>query len=104
MNKRHADALLIAAGACNPAGIARTLVAAIDEAMAEPTYTGTDALRADPALRLIVNQLQFLMGNGEMDLDQCTLCEESCRHETVSKDDIERQRLWEETGDERLRG
>ena len=62
MRNRFKDAHLIFQGACNPSGIARSLVAACDEARAEGR--GTDAVRRDPACRLITAQLAFLMGQG----------------------------------------
>lgn len=57
MSKRHRDATLIADGACNPSGIARSLVEACDECRAE----GAD-VRTDPAVYLIVSQLAYLCG------------------------------------------
>ena len=65
---RYNQALDIEAGACNPSGIARTLVRAIAEFQASPEYAGTDSLRADPALRLMVHQLAFLMNTTELDM------------------------------------
>lgn len=59
---RHDDALLIQQGACNPAGIARTLVAACDECLAEGVQQ-----REDPAVRLIVHQLAYLCNVAEID-------------------------------------
>ena len=54
---RHADALAIVdSGACNPSGIALTLVHACRQAREE----GDDA-RADPAVRLIATQLAFVL-------------------------------------------
>ena len=54
---RHADALaLVGGGACNPSGIALTLVHACRQVREE----GGDA-RTDPAVRLITTQLAFLM-------------------------------------------
>lgn len=62
MSKRHGNAILISDGACNPSGIAHAIVEACQEIRAEPHHRGTDELRADPALRLMVHQLAFLMG------------------------------------------
>jgi hypothetical protein len=56
---RHDDALFIQAGACNPAGIARSLVKAIDECSAEGM--DTTSIRSDPAVQLITHQLAYLM-------------------------------------------
>ena len=58
MGQRHSDALAIQQGACNPSGVARALVRAIDEARSE--NTDTDYVRNDCAVRLIVHQLAFL--------------------------------------------
>lgn len=70
--KRNRDAIAIQAGACNPSGVARSLVQAIDEFTDSPDYTGTDSVRADPAIRLICHQLAFLLGVGEINWDQDT--------------------------------
>jgi hypothetical protein len=71
MSKRHRDAIAIQQGACNPSGIARSLVQAIDEARAE--NGATDSVRADPACRLICHQLAFIMGVGEIDYGDDTM-------------------------------
>ena len=55
---RWLDALYIQ-GACNPRGIARALVKATDEVATEGD---TNAVRADPAVRLMVHQLAYLAG------------------------------------------
>jgi len=65
VNTRNKDAIAIQQGACNPSGVARALVRAIDEAREE--NPDTDAVRADPACRLICHQLAFLMGVGRID-------------------------------------
>jgi hypothetical protein len=64
MSKRHADALAISAGACNPSGIASSVVDACQEIRGEPDYKsrGTIAITSDPAVRLMVYQLAFLCG------------------------------------------
>lgn len=62
MAKRHREALLIQEGACNPSGIARYLVTAIDEAKAEG-IRGQDC----PAVRLIAHQLGFILKVPEID-------------------------------------
>jgi hypothetical protein len=58
---RFKDACLIQQGACNPSGIARTLVRAINACHAE----GADA-RTDPAVRMIAHQLAFILGVDEI--------------------------------------
>ena len=64
MSKRHADALAISAGACNPSGIAYSIIDACQEIRSEPDYKsrGTIAITSDPAVRLMVYQLAFLCG------------------------------------------
>lgn len=77
---RYSDAYMIQQGACNPRGVARALVKACDEA-AEDTQS-TDGVRGDPAVRLILHQLNFLCNVGEFDRDMDTwraaydLCEQ----------------------------
>jgi hypothetical protein len=83
MAKRHRDALLINEGACNPSGIAHAIVDACQEIRAEPNHTGTDQMRRDPALRLMVNQLSFLMGNGEMRMNDWDDCVAACKGATA---------------------
>jgi hypothetical protein len=75
MAQRHDDALFIQAGACNPSGVARALVKAIDEARAE----GTE-VRADPAVRLICHQLAFLLNIYAIDneVDEYGKCTDQC--------------------------
>lgn len=72
MSKRHKDALLISDGACNPSGIAHSIVDACRELRQEADYTGTDQMRRDPAIRLMVHQLAFLMGFCPPDADDGT--------------------------------
>ena len=60
MAKRHRDALLIQAGACNPSGIAHSIIEACQEIRAEPGYTGTAQITSDPAVRLMVQQLAYI--------------------------------------------
>jgi hypothetical protein len=64
MSKRHTDALAISAGACNPSGIAYSIIDACQETRSETDYKsrGTIAITSDPAVRLMVYQLVFLCG------------------------------------------
>ena len=64
MSKRNSDALAIAAGACNPSGIAYSIIDACQEICSGPDYRrrGTIAITSDPAVRLMVYQLAFLCG------------------------------------------
>ena len=67
MSKRfkNADAIWNG-GACNPRGVARTLVEAIDEAVIEG---GGSAAAADPAVQLILDRVCFLCGLPQPSLD-----------------------------------
>ena len=67
MSKRHADALAIQAGACNPSGVAISIVDACREFRTEFPNQGTAELCADPAIRLMVHQLAYLCGVAELD-------------------------------------
>ena len=60
---RHTDAIDIQQGACNPSGIARSLVKAIDEARAETPGNAAN----DPAVRLIAHQLDHILNVREFD-------------------------------------
>jgi hypothetical protein len=60
MAKRHRDALAIQEGACNPSGIAHSIVTACQEIRAEPNHTGTAQITSDPAVRLMIHQLAFI--------------------------------------------
>lgn len=62
--KRFQDAIHIQQGACNIRAIARALANAADEA----AHAGQQP-KDDPAVRLIVHQLAFLCGAGEIDDD-----------------------------------
>jgi hypothetical protein len=65
--------------ACNPSGIALAIVMACDEIRAEPNHTGTAQICADPAIRLMVNQLAYLVGNSEMSYDDYVDCRARCQ-------------------------
>jgi hypothetical protein len=74
---------MIQQGACNPSGIARSLVEAIDSARAD--CADTDSVRKDPAVRMIAHQLAFLLNLAEYDHDSAAysrdyrLCEERAK-------------------------
>lgn len=57
---RFDDALFAQSGACNPRALALSLFRHMCQATTE--LGGTDAVRRDPALRLITHQLAYLMG------------------------------------------
>jgi hypothetical protein len=70
MAKRHSDALFIVnPGACNPSGIAHSIIDACREIREEPNHSGTDQIRNDPAIRLMVYQLAFLCNIAAFDHD-----------------------------------
>jgi hypothetical protein len=70
--KRNSDALAITEGACNPSGIAHAIISACREIRDQPGYSGTDMIRQDPAIRLMVHQLAYLCGVAEIDGDVLT--------------------------------
>ena len=71
---RHADALaLVGGGACNPSGIALTLVHACRQVRDE----GGD-VRTDPAVRLIATQLAFVL-NADSDTGDYGALMAACR-------------------------
>lgn len=55
--RRFSDALGIQEGACNPSGMAHSLVNACRECIAEGVTQ-----RDDPAVRLIVHQIAYIVG------------------------------------------
>ena len=73
MSKRHSDAVHIQQGACNPSGIAHSIIQACQEIRNEGG--GTDTIRQDPAVRLMVHQLAFLTGVREIDDELSTYSE-----------------------------
>ena len=58
MSKRYSNALYIQEGAVNPRAVARRLAAAIDEVCGEG---GHPAASEDPAVRLIMHQLAYIL-------------------------------------------
>lgn len=58
---RFSDALLIQQGACNPMGVVYTLQRHMEEFRNSSEHQGTQSVCEDPALRLIVHQLAWLM-------------------------------------------
>ena len=57
MNKRNYNALAISDGACNP----RAIVSSMTQALLEMGDSDTKTLCNDPALKLMVHQLAFLL-------------------------------------------
>lgn len=85
MPKRYRDALHIQQGACNPSGICGSIREAqreiLDERHPDGRLKGTDDVRADPAIRLMVHQLAFLTNafQLETDLNAYADLSEACR-------------------------
>ena len=72
---RHRDALaIVEGGACNPSGITRTLRHACRQIIAEG---GSQC--ADPAVRLIVHQLAFLVNAYDIDPTEYGRLLDACR-------------------------
>lgn len=67
MTTRYQDALLISDGACNPSGICHAIIEACEEIRAEGQ--GTPQICADPAIKLMVDQLGYLMGRASADYE-----------------------------------
>ena len=65
MRNRFDDAYLIANGACNPTAVAGTIHKHCLEML--HSGSGTDSIRHDPAMRLMVHQLAYLFNVGEFD-------------------------------------
>lgn len=69
MRNRFDNAVAIQEGACNPSGILHSMLEACAEIRDDPEHTGTDQLRADPALRLMAHQLSYLLRVAAIDND-----------------------------------
>lgn len=67
MNNRFWSAYMIQQGACNPSGVARALVEAIDQTREENPDTAN--ISADPAVRMIAHQLAHILRLSEYDFD-----------------------------------
>jgi hypothetical protein len=75
---RFRDALAIVdPGACNPSGIALSIVAAFREIRAHET-AGTEAVCQDPAIRLMVYQLASICGVAGYALERYIADEAAC--------------------------
>jgi hypothetical protein len=82
--KRHRDAIAIEAGACNPSGIAHSIVEACAEIRALPDYTGAKQITDDPAVRLMVNQLAYICNAAILDeLEEYSKAENECRRHVM---------------------
>ena len=65
MSRRNSDARAIQLGAVNPSGICHSILNACTEVRDDGG--GTDQLRSDPAIRLMVHQLAFLCNVREIE-------------------------------------
>ena len=61
MRNRFQDAIDMQS-ACNPSGVAHSIIEAIKQVRDEPAYKGTESVRTDPAIKLMVYQLAYLCG------------------------------------------
>jgi hypothetical protein len=61
MSKRNQNAVTAQSGACNPIPMIRALQDGVEEMKAEDPEGYFGKVRHDPALRLIVHQLAFIM-------------------------------------------
>lgn len=74
MSKRHVDALYIQLGASNPSGVLRALADAVAETVTEGVNSA-----GDPAVRLILHQLVYIMPANELAADWGESIYECCR-------------------------
>ena len=75
MSKRNKNAVAAQLGACNPIPMIRALQDGVEELKAEDPNEYFSKVRTDPALRLIVHQLAFIMNTNDMP-DYSALCRE----------------------------
>lgn len=91
LSRRFETALDIQ-NACNPSGVAKTFYDLACEFMRSPEFTGTNAVRNDPALKLIAFKLADLMGVGTLDgteafwkaHDECVAKRDATRQESTN--------------------
>jgi hypothetical protein len=74
--KRHSNALAIQQGACNPSGIALSIVDACREIRESAPNLGTAGITGDAAVRLMVHQLAFLCAAHAVDTEYSALMAE----------------------------
>lgn len=67
MSRRHQEALSIQEGACNPSGIALSIVDACREFREEASIGRASE---DPAIRLMVHQLAYICDSSAIDGNQ----------------------------------
>jgi len=80
-NNRFRDALAIQEGACNPSGIAHSIIEACAEIRSAGANWSTRDMYRDPAIRLMVHQLAALCNVRELDdsLDAYGQASNACR-------------------------
>lgn len=90
MSRRFTDALMIQEGACNPSGIAHSIVKACQEARDEGLGT-----KEDPAIKLMVHQLAFICGiiNGAEEFHLGTYAEAMAACRAADDADAEKLRI-----------
>jgi hypothetical protein len=90
---RHNDAIGIQGGACNLSGVARALVRAINQCRNE--NKGTQEVRDDAAIRLIVHQMAFLCNVAEIDntSDVYGTLTKECEEKDAAWQDVQAQNL-----------
>lgn len=86
---RFSDAIYISDGACNPVAIAHT----INHHMSIMHQNGSSSteIREDPALRLMVHQLAFLMNVQQLDSEVCawSVLRHKCETEALKNMKVE---------------
>lgn len=73
MSKRNSNAAAAQQGACNPIPMIKALQDGVEEMKAEDPSGYFEKVRNDPALRLIVHQLAFIMNVNDIP-DYSQLC------------------------------
>ena len=77
---RFRDALAIVnPGACNPSGIAHSIVNACREIYEHDPQADTGMIRQDPAIRLMVYQLASVCGVAHYALERYVIDETACK-------------------------
>lgn len=87
---RFSDAIYISDGACNPVAVAHT----INHHMSIMHQNGSSSteIREDPALRLMVHQLAFLMNVQQLDSEVCAWSHLRHKCEVQSSNEMKHER------------
>lgn len=80
---RHSDAISAQLGACNPIAVSAALARATKEC--SELGMDTDAIRADPAVRLIAHQMAYLAGLGDAVMEGYCQALETCERACGSR-------------------